>query len=442
MITDILAELGSNSSKNFKLDILKKNKDNDVLKTILAMTYDKVTYTYGITMKNIKYTPEAIYAEGLGISLVEALTFLKEKLCTRELTGNKAHSTLEAILESLPKEDAKLIGLILGRDLKVGIGRTMINKVFKDLIIKPPYMRCGIYSTKTAKNITFPAFVQEKCDGRYVAVIVESGAITFQSRSGEEQEFPELRLQFKHVEPGVYIGELLVKGETNRALANGMINSSTPPHDRIYIQLWDFINLEEWSRPKDKENKTIYGQRFRELRNNIKDTSLELVETHAVKDLTEAEAFTRKMMTDGKEGSILKDRNNIFVDHTSTTQLKLKVSFEVDVIITGFTDGTKGTKREGKVGAITFTTAPDKTGNFISGQTSGFSDEQMEYFTKHQDSLIGDIMTVQANDITKSRDKDDWALSHPRFIELRPDKKIADTFLRAMEQLQSGKNLK
>ena len=434
---NILDELNLENGKNYKMDVLKKYSDNDLLKKLLAMTYDKVKYTYGITLKNIKYTPELTRYKGHEFSLDEALRILKSEYCTRKITGNDAKSELIHLLESMTKDDARIIGLVLGRDLKIGLGRTLINKVFKGLIVKPPYMRCGIYSEKTVKKVNFPAFTQEKCDGRYVAVIVESGAITFQSRSGEEGEFPELKKQFKSVEPGVYIGELLVHGETNRALANGIINSSEPDHSRIYLQLWDFIGLEEWSRPKDKEDKTPYGQRFRELRDNIKGTSLVIVPTKAVRNIKEALTFTRELMADGKEGAILKDQDNIFLDHTSPTQLKLKVSFDIDVKIVGFTDGTPGTSREATFGAIKYETSDGQ----LVGQVSGFTDAQLTDFNGKREELIGTIMTIEGNDITKSRSKDTYAISHPRFIELRNDKAVADTLARALEQLESGKEV-
>jgi len=438
-MTTILNELNEDNGKNYKVDVLKKHKGDKVLTRLLAMTYDKVRFTYGITMKNIRYTPEATHKRN-ALTLTDALDFLELEICTRNLTGNAAQYALESVLEGLTADDAVIIGKVLGRDLKVGLGRTYINKVHKGLVIKPPYMRCGIYSAKTAKKITFPAYVQEKCDGRYVAVIVESGAITFQSRSGEEQEFPALHKKFRDIAPGVYIGELLVEGESNRALANGMINSSNPPHDRIVLQLWDFIPLEEWSRPKDTEDKTEYSERFRELKRNIAGKKLLLVATQAVQNIKEALEFTQDVMAEGGEGAILKDRNNIFKDHTSPTQLKLKVAFEIDVYITGFTHGTKGTSREKTFGAIVYTT--EATGkDAIRGQVSGLTDAQLLDFNGRREELIGTVMAIQANDITKARDKPWHALSHPRFIELRPDKKKADTFKRCVELLESAKEL-
>jgi len=52
-IVEIIKEINLDNGTNYKIDILKKYSDNDLFRDVLAMTYDKAKYTYGITMKNI-----------------------------------------------------------------------------------------------------------------------------------------------------------------------------------------------------------------------------------------------------------------------------------------------------------------------------------------------------------------------------------------------------
>ena len=49
----ILQELNLENGSNYKLDVLRKYKDQEELKQVLKMTYDKVAFTFGISMKNI-----------------------------------------------------------------------------------------------------------------------------------------------------------------------------------------------------------------------------------------------------------------------------------------------------------------------------------------------------------------------------------------------------
>jgi hypothetical protein len=438
-IHEILQELNQENGSNYKLEVLKKYKDNELFTRVLAMTYDKVKYTYGITMRNINYTPET----GRPISLESALYVLERDFVTRVITGNSALEHLTALLESLSKEDAQVLEKVIGRDLKINSGRTSINKVHKDLITKPAYMRCDVYSEKTAKNIKFPAIAQLKCDGRFCSVIVDSGKATFISRSGEEQEFPGLAKTFTIVQDGTYIGELLVRGETDRALSNGMINSSLPPHDRIYMVCWDYISPAEYSNPKGK-NTTTYKERFKQLQVILYEPELmitknvEVVPYKEVKTIKEALEYTSDLMSQGFEGAILKDYSGVFKDGTSRQQLKLKLEIDVEMRITGFLEGTKGTKREKTFGSIEFSNDEGT----IRGRCSGFTDAQLEDFNSRRSELIGRIMTVQFNDLTKAQGNDFYALGHPRFIELRDDKDSTDTLETAFKLREMAMELK
>jgi len=279
-ISDILEELNLENGSNYKLAVLKKYQDNDLLKRVLKMAYDKVTFTYGITMRNVRYTPEAIHSTGYGNSLTDALDSLVDDFCSRIVTGNDAINRLSMLLETISKEDAQIIEKILGRDLKINMGRTNINKVFKDLIIKPFYMRCDTYSSKTAKNISFPAFVQLKADGMAIfSIITENGVECF-TRSGENFKLETLQYLSKNINliDTVIQGEFLFEDIVERSLGNGKINSLikfkqgvnntlTPKEaekieNDIVYQIWDCIPLIEYM---TNGGKTIYQDRFEKL---------------------------------------------------------------------------------------------------------------------------------------------------------------------------------
>ena len=447
-IYDILELINKENGSNYKLAVLTKHKDNETLKRVFAMALDKVTYTY-----SLRKIPEFTPMSGRPISLETALDFLEQQLCTRAITGNDAIDGLQSTLNNLSEENASIITRIIGRDLKVNVGRTTANKVWSKLIVKPPYMRCDIYTVDktvydekkgkdvlkkgTFRNIDFTdgAYIQLKADGRFVAVTVNSGKASFISRSGEEDTFPILEKLFSTLADGIYVGEMLVEGITNRSEGNGLINSSNPPHEKIFIQLWDFISLEEYADGKHKNKnirRTLYQERFTELKNNVANVlgdNIRLIPSFEVQSVQEALKYVNQWMTDGFEGGILKDKSNIFKDTTSKTQLKLKLVIDAEVRLTGFLEGTPGTKREKTFGSMLFATDDRK----VVGRTSGFTDAQLEYFNSRREELIGKVFTVEFNDITKGRNSDTYAFSHPRFIEFRDDKDTTDALERIFE---------
>ena len=66
----------------------------------------------------------------------------------------------------------------------------------------------------------------------------------------------------------------------------------------------------------------------------------------------------------------------------------------------------------------------------------------MDYFTEHQDDLIGKVFEVKFNDVTKAEGNDYFALSHPRFVEWRNDKDETDTLEKVLKLKEMAMNLK
>ena len=446
MITAILEELNKENGSNYKLEVLRKHKENDLLKKVLSHTYDNVKYTYGITMKNIPNytcTSKKTLDEGLK-SLVN--------LYNRIHTGNNAIEFLTGVLSELNPSDALILEKVINRDLRINLGRTQINKIFPNLITKQTYMRCDVFSLDkiidgkkkkgTASNISFKngAFIQKKADGTFREFTVDSGMVTSTSRSGENYEYPVIFKEMKNYPNGVYTGELTVKGINNRAESNGLINSLTPPHDDILLELWDYIETKEYNYAANKlKTNKVYKERFETLNKIVRNSkNVFVIESYIVNSIEEASNETTKWMNNGFEGAVLKDFNGLYKDGTSKHQLKMKVSFSLDLRITGFTEGTKGTKREQTFGAIMF----ESDDGLIKGQTSGFTDAQLSDFNSKRNELIGTIIEVEANDLVQGKNNDYYALSHPRFIELRGDKDTTDDIQRALDSLEMAKQFR
>ena len=435
MLKDILNELNESNSSNYKLDILKKYKDNSELKKLLELTYNRNKYNFNVS-KNciIKDNPSIL--ESNGSKTVDELLSALEILGGGTIRGNEAHQFVCNHLKCLDNDNKEIFLNVLGRDLKIGLNVKSINKVFKNLIPKPNYMRCAVLSEKTLKKINFPAFIQLKMDGTYREIHVADGQVSGKTRSGEEYFNPVLFKEMMNFPNGFYTGELTIEGES-RFTGNGLINSLNPPYEKITFTVWDYLTDEDYL----EKSKTPYYSRFESLSDIIekhKSNRVKLVPNHEVNSIDEALKYVSDWMEQGLEGGVLKDKNNVFKNGTSGTQLKIKLKVDAEMRITGFTDGTIGTKREGKIGAIQFSNDEGT----IKGQCSGFSDEELDLFTKTKDNLIGKIISVEFNDIVKSENNDYYALSHPRFIEIRNDKDETDTLEKVIQLRDMAKGLK
>lgn len=446
-ILDIINELNVENGSNYKLSVLKKYTDNELLKRVLQMTHDRVRFTYGLSIKHWNETEKKTeifetYKRDVKYTLEQVLDFMSDELATRNVTGNDAIAKMHEYFTGLSIDDLTVATRVLNRDLRINVGRTQINKVFPNLIVKPVYMRCGIFGPKTAKDIRFPAYIQVKADGTYREACVSGGIVSFISRSGESYEYPVLDTALMECPDGYYVGELIVRGTENRSESNGLINSDNPPHDLIDFHVWDYITVSEYNNAHSKiANITTYEERFAKLKDivqtNLKGSNIHLIENHEVSTVDEALAFTSNWMDQGLEGGILKDKSSVFKDGTSKHQLKLKLEIDVECRVVGFQEGTPGTAREKTFGAILFTTDDDK----IKGRASGFTDAQLTDFNLRREEMIGKIITIRCNDITRGRNNEHYALSHPRFIEVREDRVETDTLERALATKDMAKGL-
>ena len=512
-IHNILTELNESNSGNYKKDILLKYKDNELLKRILKMTYDNVKFTYGVTLDGISnYRKVNTFSITDNLELEHALDSLEFDIASGKLTGHSAlHRCCES-LSSLTDEDAEVFKLIIQRDIKCGIGRTLINKIFPGLLTKQIYMRCDVFGEKTKKKIQFPAYIQLKADGTYREFTVKNSEVFAKSRSGESYEYPVHFKAMSEFPDGVYTGELTVQASENtmkliheylkeaqrkntetelleriittynektaigetyilpRAIGNGMLNSLNPPHQDIIFDVWDYIEFDDYTKAgelkgvkfrcseaiknikRDFDNELIskdefksltktqkeqniqimidaqptiiYKDRFKELIQIVKNCDcVNVIEHYTVNSFKEALEQTSKWMNLGFEGGVLKNENGLFKDGTSSDQLKLKLIIDCEMRITGFKPGTKGTKREGKVGSIQFMNDEGT----IKGKCSGFSDIILDEMTENPELYMNKIITVQFNDLSKGKNSEHYALSHPRFIEIRNDKDETDT---------------
>ena len=167
-IVNIITELRSTGSSNSKKEILEKYKDDNEWKKFLVYVYDVNGKVYGKTKLPIIPLVETIdetdfNAEGI----LEEIYALLDSMADGEVTGKAADEALCDLLVGKANEVVELVGLILKRDIKSKVGDTMIEEVYKDLIVVPPYMRCE-KEDKLQKRIKYPAIAQTKEDGLFL----------------------------------------------------------------------------------------------------------------------------------------------------------------------------------------------------------------------------------------------------------------------------------
>ena len=426
-INEFLNSLAENASRNFKIDQLNAQSDNETLREVIRLALDPFTQFY--QRKIPEYTTDK-HQTSLDQAML-ALYDLKERI----VTGNAAIEYLRMLLSSVSADDAKVLERIIAKDLKCGVDVSTANKVWSGLIPEYPCMLCSPFEQKLVDKINFPAYAQMKMDGMRFNAIVRDGKCEFRSRNGKEilllgnleQEF----IALAGAVDCVFDGELLVMLDgdhqfADRQTGNGILNKankgtiSAEQAAMVHATVWDLIPYVAFV---DGHCLTPYSKRFSTLQ-AIVDTQksagkkIWTVTSTIVQTLEEAQEIFQGYLADGYEGIILKDGAGEWEDKRSKTQIKFKGELECDLKIVAVEEG-KG-KAVGMLGAIICESAD---GIVKVNVGSGFNDAQRKQYWK--ENLVDKIVAVKYNARIKNKTGEE-SLFLPVFIELRDDKDVAD----------------
>ena len=420
-VIEVLEECESNNGRLFKIDVLERNKDDELLRKVIKASLDPYTQYY------IRKIPDYITVKFREFESLEwALTELKQ-LSSRSVTGNDAISHLRLVLRSVSPDDAEVIKRIIGKDLKCGIHTSTANKVYgKDFIEKYPCMLAGAMNEKNFKHIQFPAYVQTKMDGMRANIIFDNdGNVSVRSRNGKHIELHGLFDDVSNISNAVIDGELIVLDEDGNTLdrktGNGILNKAVKgtitkeQTEFVRMTAWDIIPLDDF---KAGKSDTPYSERFASLALIELDDKVRIVDNYNAEDMEEVQSLFKDSLAKGEEGVIVKNMNSIWEDKRSKGQVKMKVEVEADLLVTAWNEGTG--RIEGLMGSVTVVSAD---GGVEVNVGSGFNDEDRKMLPE---DIVGNIITVKYNEIIQDKNCNTKSLFLPIFVEIRLDKSSAD----------------
>jgi hypothetical protein len=455
-IKEIFDEIAAEGGTNAKVAILTKYVDNELLKRVLYLANSKRVKFY------IKQLPEYIDARNK-ISFSEALDEL-ELISNRELTGNAAVNHLIDLLSLSEPDDAYIIERIIDKDCKIGLGTTYINKVFKGLIEETPYMGAVSFDEKKARKVFEKGgkgISQIKMDGRYCNAIIRNGEVEMESRQGEPTILTSAKFleELSNFEDCVLNGELTMDG-VSRYESNGIIaslidicskrdsrtdkenekkltnfedkhGSFTGALERITYTVWDRLTVDEYF---NKVSKVKYAERLAYLERMIEksnSSSVKIIESAIVHNYAQAMTHFQEVLGAGEEGTILKAWDGEWKDGKPTWQIKMKLEMDVDLRITGFNYGGKGTKNEFLISSFN----AESSDGLVKTKPQGLKEDMMKYVTENQDKLLGSILQCKSCGLS-SDSSGNYSMLHPAFVMLRDDKDTCDS-LESIKEIEN-----
>lgn len=425
----IIQELESNNSRLFKEDVIKREAEanNDLFFEGCRLALDPLV-SFGV-----KQVPQA-EKDGPGCSW-EQFKELTTKLSNRSATGHTARDLIEFHMNiSTKSEWNDWYRRILIKDLRCGVSEKTINsvvkKVNKDYTI--PVFKCMLAhdSANHEKKLVGEKLLDYKLDGVRVLAIydIESDSVTMYSRNGKQF------INFGHIEKEI-VDTLASKFEESMVLDGEMVSSSFQAlmkqvHRKDNVEatdakfaLFDVLTLKEFMQGESELGCWDRHQQLQDLLADAKaDSNMFVVDKVECDFDTEQGQKTFKeynamAIEKGFEGIMIKDRNAPYECKRSHYMLKAKPFIEVSLEVVATEEGTG--RNEGKLGALICEGTDD--GKFIKVNVgSGLTDGNRDEFWASKDKLIGQIVEVRADAITKNQDaENEWSLRFPRFLRFR-----------------------
>jgi DNA ligase-1 len=347
-------------------------------------------------------------------------------LATRQLTGDDARNAIELALSASTKNQWNdWYRRILIKDLRCGVSEKTVNKIKKGAV---PVFECMLAhdGANHEKKVAGKKLLEPKLDGVRALLVIDAGAktATIYSRNGKVLE------NFGHITSAVeanielFERSIVIDGEvvseSFQALMKQVHRKSDADAGDARLMAFDILPLSEF-----QKGKSIMGQKRRSaLLRAMKPVldkvgGIDIIPQIEV-DLDTAvgemqfKQYNKDAIEAGFEGIMIKELEDVYVCKRSVSWLKQKPFIEVSLTIVGIEPGTG--KNEGKMGAVICEGEDD--GKFIRVNVgSGWTDDQR---AEVNDEVIGQVLEVRADAITRSQDSEDvYSLRFPRALRFR-----------------------
>lgn len=266
-------------------------------------------------------------------------------------------------------------------------------------------------------NINYPCYIQPKIDG--FRNLYKNGV--FYSRKGKSFGNKNLTSYFSslvNITDYVLDGELYCDGEDFNTVQSILSTHDAPLPSNLKFIVFDCIPVKDWekqicNKPYDKRLKDL-----REVLASVADYKKIIdIPNDEIQTANQAVEYYKNYLTKGYEGAIIRSINGLYrwkrVTVNSGEILKLKPFKTLDLQITSFLPGEKGSKYENTLGSIIVSNSD----GISSSVGSGFTDDNREEIWKNQGEYIGKTVEIQYIEITKEK-----SLRHPTFKRFRNDK--------------------
>jgi DNA ligase-1 len=421
-VINILNQIKETNSRNDKEQILKDNKDNDLLKDVLKFLYNPFVVT-GVSTKKINKKVTYTNRNREIYNIYDLMNYLKKNNSGRDCDLEQ----IQVYIDHVKYNEKEFIKQFVTKSLKIGLTSNTLNKVYSKGFI--PSFGCMLAEkfTKHENKINGEFIITPKLDGLRMLTVFEDGNIKFFSRTGQEinglddikEDLMVLNMYSNDKLALVLDGELIAINDENLNSADLFrktmkIGRKDGVKKGLEYYVFDMIDLDSFKNGHcDKEC---------EIRKYNLSSTINAINSNLIKevpilyqgnDKSVIPQLLEQVLNDDKEGLMLNIANAPYECKRTKNLLKIKTMQTVDLEVIGFEEGTG--KYEGMLGSIVV----DYKG-FKVNVGSGFTDEDRIDIWNNKEEYMGRIVEVSYfHESTNQNDDDSLSLRFPIFKCIR-----------------------
>jgi len=421
---DIIAKLEADNSRLAKEALLLEAMDEGLPEFFegLTMALDPLV-TFGV--KQVPERSDVLTGQGLAWPVFKELA---EKLQNRELTGHAARDAIELAMGVATSEQWNgWYRRILIKDLRCGVSEKTVNKVAPGTV---PVFTCALAhdSAKHEKKMTGEKQIEIKLDGVRVITIIRGDKVEMFSRNGKQfHNFGHIIAEIEEVikdYPVPY--PLVLDGEVMSANFQDLMKQvhrkdNVSANDAV-LHLFDTIPLGcfkegKWDKPQSFRSAITkaWVEEHKDVLEHVSALDWETINLDSQEGQKRFTELNKAAVDGGYEGVMIKDVDAPYECKRTHAWLKAKPFIEVTLEVKEIEEGTG--RNEGRLGAFVCEGIDD--GKDIRVNVgSGFTDSNRDDYWNRRNDIIGHLVEVRADAITKNQDGT-YSLRFPRFKTFR-----------------------
>jgi DNA ligase-1 len=405
LLQKVVDELNSTNSTNDKKVILAKYKNDEFIKKVLYYTYNPF-YQYYVTPATL----EKNYDDDLGTlykfsDLFEMLDILRK----REVTGHKAINSVNDFCYK-HEEFKGLIYKIIGKDLEIRMGDSLINKIIPNLIPTFDVALATPFEDVEVDFATDTWYASRKLDGvRCLGIVDENGKVSLWSRQGNQFETlkkVEDEIASLGLTDVVFDGEICLTNKDGSDDFQGVmkqIRKKDHTIDNPKYLIFDLVSGQEF---EDKIGFRDYSVRYHTLRDLIINKGmkhLELVHQSIVMDTKHYIEQMENADANKWEGLILR-KNRVYEGKRTKNMLKCKSFHDAEYTVIDLEFGPFRMIENGLeiTKDVLSNVVIEHKGNKVS-VGSGFTIEEREFFKANPNEILNKVITVKYFEETQNQ---------------------------------------